>query len=278
MYFNKPKKVEILKKLTKVKDETKKNLIPLMENFLCRYLHSKEFEDFQNNQPVSYKYNLTLFYNYIIYYFYDLVIAVNESEKKLIFKKTKLLTYITLINFHMLIFDNILDKEVPFNENINQLLQFLILMESTESMKQYSIVEYPFHLEKFDCFLDSSFAEIFISNLKKTYKYLTIEKVNDNIVFKEKKNKSSKQIEIKYQYYSQKLIQCQQIRNLWENIQFEKFQVTNFFLEADLKYLNYLIKVILSSQLFKEIFQNYSNVSSLTEYYFNDERNIKDYI
>ena len=278
LYFNKTKKIEILKKLTEVKDETKKDPIPLMENFLCRYLFSKEFENFQNNQPVSYKYNLTFFYNYIIYYFYNLVIAVNESEKKLIFKKTKLLTYITLINFHELIFNNILDKEVPFNENINQRLQFLLLMESTERMRQYCIEEYPFHLTKFDRFIDSSFADTFISNLKKAFKYLTIEKVNDNIVFKEKTNKSSKQIEIKYQYYSQNLIQCEQIRNLWENIQFEKFQVTNFFLETDLKYLKYLIKVILSSQLFKEIFQNYSNVSSLNELYFNDERNIKDYI
>ena len=43
LHFNKTKKVEILKKLTKVKDETKKDLIPLMENFLCRYLFSKEF-------------------------------------------------------------------------------------------------------------------------------------------------------------------------------------------------------------------------------------------
>ena len=83
--FDESKKKEILKKLTNVKDETKNDLIPLMENFLCRYLHSKEFEDFQNNQPVSYKYNLTFFYNYIIYYFYDLVIAVNESEKKINF-------------------------------------------------------------------------------------------------------------------------------------------------------------------------------------------------
>ena len=274
--FNKSKKKEILKKLTKVKDETKKDLIPSMENFLCRYLQSKEFEDFQNNHPVSYKYNLTLFYNYIIYYFYDLVITLNESEKKLIFKKDKLLSYICLINFHDLIFDNILDKKVPFNENINQLLQFLLLMESTE--KQYSIEKNPFHLTKFDCFLDSSLADKFISNLKKRYNYLNIEKVNDKIVFKESVNKSSTQIAIKYQYYSKNIIKYDDIDYLWKNIKFERFQATNFFLETDLNYLKYLIKVILSSNLFKKIFLTYSNVSSLTEYYFNDPRNIQDYI
>ena len=252
LFFNNTKKEETLKKLTKVENKTKKNLLPLMENFLCRYLYSKEFEDFRNNQPVSYKYNLTFFYNYIIYYFYDIVIAVNESEKKLIFKKAKLLAYFTLINFHNLIFDNILNKKVPFNENINQLLQFLLLLESAEGYKQYYIEKNPFHLERFDCFLDSSLADKFISNLKLGYSYLNIEKINDKIVLKEKGNKSSKQIEIKYQYYSQNLIQCKQIRNLWENVQFEKFQVTNFFLEADLNYLKYLIKVILFSDLFKK--------------------------
>ena len=278
LYFNKTKKQEILKKLTNVEDDIKKDLIPLIEKFLCRYVYSKDFEDFKNNQPVSYKYNLTFFYNYIIYYFYNLVIEVNESEKKLIFKKAKLLTYVTLINFHQLIFDDILEKKEPFNENINQLFQFLLLMESTEIIQQYAIGENPFHLVKFDCFLDSSLADKFLTNLKKDYPHLKIEKVNDNIVFEGSENKSSTQIEIKYQYYSKNLITYHTINNLWENIQFESFQVTNFFLEADLNYLKYLIKVILSSNLFKTIFQNYSNVSSLTEYYFNNPRNIQDYI
>jgi len=278
LFFNNTKKEETLKKLTKVENKTKKNLLPLMENFLCRYLYSKEFEDFRNNQPVSYKYNLTFFYNYIIYYFYDIVIAVNESEKKLIFKKAKLLAYFTLINFHNLIFDNILNKKVPFNENINQLLQFLLLLESAEGYKQYYIEKNPFHLERFDSFLDSSLADKFVDNLKRVYPYLNIEKVSNKIVFKERKDKSSTQIEIKYQYYSKNLINCDKINDLWENIQFERFQVTNFFLEADLNYLKYLIKMILSSNLFKTIFQTYINVSSLNEYYFNDKRNIQDYI
>ena len=150
-------------------------------------------------------------------------------------------------------------------------------MESTERTQRYHIKKYPFHLAKFDYFLDSSFADKFVANLKMEYDYLNIEKVKDKIVIKEETN-SSTQLEIKYQYYSKKLIECSEINKLWKNIQFEKFQVTNFFLEADLKYLKYLIKIILSSQLFKDIFHYYSNVSSLTEYYFKDERNIKDYI
>ena len=64
----------------------------------------------------------------------------------------------------------------------------------------------------------------------------------------------------------------------WNNISFEKFQTTNFFLEADLNYLKYLIKKILSSNLIKSIFEKFSNVSTVTDFYFNEEDNIDDYI
>ena len=276
--FEEENKEQILNKYNKINDETKKDLIPLMEKFLCKYLFSKEFENFQNNQPVSYKYNLTFFYNYIIYYFYDLVIEVDESGQKLIFKKEKLLTYINLINFHNLIFDENLDKKEPFNGTMNQLLQFLLLMSSTERKRDYFIRKNPFHLSKFDIFLDSSLADKFISKLKENYEWINIERVNDKIVIKDNENESSTQIELKYDHYSKNLLNQNEIRFIWENIQFEQFQQTNFFLKSDLKYLKYLIKVILSSNLFKEIFKTYSNISSLTEYYFKNPKNIQDYI
>ena len=59
---------------------------------------------------------------------------------------------------------------------------------------------------------------------------------------------------------------------------FSNFQKTNFFLKQDLKYLKYLLKHILSSKLFKEIFEHFNNVSSKVEFYFNNPDNIKDYI
>ena len=46
-------------------------LINNMEGFLFKYVYIKEFEFFQMNQPVSYKNNLTLYFNYILYLLYD---------------------------------------------------------------------------------------------------------------------------------------------------------------------------------------------------------------
>ena len=65
---------------------------------------------------------------------------------------------------------------------------------------------------------------------------------------------------------------------LWYNISFEKFQIINFFLEEVLNYLKYLIKKILSSNLFKSIFDKFSNVSTVADFYFKEEDNIDDYI
>ena len=65
---------------------------------------------------------------------------------------------------------------------------------------------------------------------------------------------------------------------LWYNISFEKFQIINFFLEEDLNYIKYLIKKILSSNLFKSIFDKFSNVSTVADFYFKEGDNIDDYI
>ena len=65
---------------------------------------------------------------------------------------------------------------------------------------------------------------------------------------------------------------------MWENIMFENFQSTNFFLSNDIEYLKYLIGVILSSNLYKEIFNNFSNVSDIADSYFEQKNNIDEYI
>ena len=46
----------------------------------------------------------------------------------------------------------------------------------------------------------------------------------------------------------------------------------------DINYLKYIIKHILSSKLFKQIFNNFNNISELADYYFDNINNIDDYI
>ena len=98
----------------------------------------------------------------------------------------------------------------------------------------------------------------------------------ENIIFD--KDEDLK-IELKFRNYSEKILKNRVGMNMfWNNISFEKFQTTNFFLEADLNYLKYLIKKILSSNLIKSIFDKFSNVSTVTDFYFKEEDNIDDYI
>ena len=275
-------KLAILKKIFPLKKKNlsinnPEELIQIMENFLSRYLYAKELDYFQINQVISYEYNLTLYYNCIIYLFYETVIEVNIDENQIIYKTTKIKKYNDLTNFHNILFDKFLDGKIKFNETCNQLFQFLLFALSSESTENIYIDSESLHFEKFDKFLTLNEANQLIKMLKDKFINLDVEIDKENIVFN--KDEDLK-IELKFGNYSEKILNSNRVgmNMFWNNISFEKFQTTNFFLEADLNYLKYLIKKILSSNLIKSIFEKFSNVSTVTDYYFNEEDNIDDYI
>lgn len=80
------KKSEIFLKNEKINKEDSKNILEKIEIFLCRYVLYQEFSFFQLNQPIDYNNNLSLYYNYFIYYLYDTVIEVEEKTQKIILK------------------------------------------------------------------------------------------------------------------------------------------------------------------------------------------------
>lgn len=274
-------KLRILKKIFPLKNKNlsinnPEELIQLMENFLCRYLYVKELDYFKINQVISYEYNLTLYYNYIIYLFYETVIEVNEDKNQIIYKTTKIKKYDNLTNFHNIIFDKFLDGKIKFNETCNQLLQFLLFALSSELTKNIYIDSDSLHFEKFDKFLTPKKANQLIKKLKDKFIKLDVEIDKENIIFN--KDKDLK-IELKFANYSENILAYRVGMDMfWNNISFEKFQTTNFFLKEDLNYLKYLIKKILSSNLIKSIFDKFSNVSTVADFYFKEEDNIDDYI
>ena len=270
---------KIYPKSKKLVEENPKDLIQIMENFLCRYLYLKELEYFKMNQPVSYEQNLTLYYNYIIYLFYETVIEVNEEESQIIYKSNKFKKYNNLSRFHNIIFDKFLDGKIKFNETCNQLLQFLLLALSSKSLKALYINENILHFEKFDKFLTPNQAKQLVKMLKDVFHNLDVEINGENIILNEDEDLSASPFKIEFKNYSEKILKDRVgMDMLWYNISFEKFQITNFFLEEDLNYLKYLIKKILSSNLFKSIFDKFSNVSTVADFYFKEEDNIDDYI
>ena len=83
----------MLNKYEKINKEDSRKILENIENFLSRYNLYKEFIFFQPKQPIDYNHNLSLCYNYLIFYLYDIAIQVEESTKKIIFKKSKLFLY-----------------------------------------------------------------------------------------------------------------------------------------------------------------------------------------
>ena len=131
---------------------------------------------------------------------------------------------------------------------------------------------------------DESFIENFVNELNKKYNFFKVKICGKKIIL-DKNNKSQYDtIEINLENYSKKILNLpidnghKNIHFLWENILFEKFQKINFFIEKDIKYLKYLLKHILSSNLYKKIFENFNNVTPVADYYFNNINNIDDYI
>ena len=273
--FDIDKKIEILNKKIEVDMDT---LINNMKGFLFKYIYIKEFEFFQMNQPVSYKNNLTLYFNYIIYLLYETAIQVNETENTITFRKIKLSTYFSLLDFHDLLFDDLIDKGIPIDDTIDKLLQFLLFSLSSNNTDLFIDDTY-IHLNNRDKFLDQISANKFVEKLNKKFKGLNAKIDGDKIIFNEFENFPLRKIELNYKYYN--VDDIGKIKNfnwMWENIMFENFQSTNFFLSNDIEYLKYLIGVILSSNLYKEIFNNFSNVSDIADSYFEQKINIDEYI
>ena len=274
--FDIDKKIEILNK--KIKKEDMDTLINNMKGFLFKYIYIKEFEFFQMNQPVSYKNNLTLYFNYILYLLYETAIQVNETENTITFIKKKLSTYFSLLDFHDLLFDDLIDKGTPINGTIDKLLQFLLFSLSSNNTNLFIDNTY-IHLNNRDKFLDQISANKFVEKLNKKFKGLNAKIDGDKIIFNEFESFPSRKIELNYKYYN--VDDIGKIKNfnwMWENIMFENFQSTNFFLSNDIEYLKYLIGVILSSNLYKEIFNNFSNISDIADSYFEQKNNIDEYI
>ena len=289
--YERYKKEEIISKYNektnnKNEEDKEKNkfdeklLLDSIENFLCKYLFYQSFILFQMNQPINYAHNLTLYYNYIIWSLYNITIGIDELNNKIFFREKKLISYNKLNKFHDLLFDNFFDKAVPFNETMNQLLQFLLLSLSVNRSIFLDYIHKNIHLPNKASFIDAHYVDYFLKSLNEEY-FLNAEfdeNKKDIIKFNEDENMDCNKITIKFENYTKDIKFCDDINWLWKNINFEKFQLTNFFLKEDLDYLKYLIKHILSSELFKQIYNVFNNVSEVTDYYFNVSENIDDYI
>lgn len=278
--FEEDKKTKILSNYRNIKKKDIEYLLGNINNFLYRYLYIKSFTYFQPNQPISYEQNLTLYYNYIIFSIFELTIEVIESKNKVIFKLPQLYIYNNLRKFHNILFDEFFDKKEPMNKTMDCLLQFLLLVLSVNVKhswgKKYSKL---IHLSKIDTFLTQSSMNDFIKHFNEDFSATNIEFNKDKIQLFYYNDRIKDIIEIKLTDMWNKIFDNFEYLNwIWEGLKFEEFQNTNFFTKNDIKYLKYLVKKILSSELFENIFKNFSDIEYVADYYFKEHKNIEDYI
>ena len=207
-------------------------LLKSIENFLSKFLFYQDFKHFQMNQPVDYDKNLSLYYNYIIWSLYEITTEVNEAEKRIIFRQTKIIHYYKLMQFHNLLFDKYLDKEEPLQEIINQLLQYLLMALSSEYGLYLNILYLSIHLNKKEKILDKHSAKVFKKKLNKYYDFLkaSFSKKNKGVIFlKEKEKMECKKIKIRWKNYTKNPVLPEDMNWIWKNMNFVNFQKSNFF-------------------------------------------------
>ena len=273
-------KKNILNKYKNDNNEINDDILILIENFLSRFFFIKELDFFINNQPISYKLNLTLYYNYIMYSLYSVVLNINEKEERIEFKSNKFYIYNSLQNFHDLIFDKLFDKKIEVNDTINRLLKMLLLALSYNGLfKTFTTLVYNINLDNYlkEEFLNQEMSSKLIEKIKQCYQVKgKIEK--DTMTLADYKKNT---IELKYKNYSKKILNfgnTQFFDRLFESIKFQKFQSCNFFFPEDIQYFKFLLAHIVSSKLFKDIYNKFNNISESYDYIFNDQKNIDFFI
>ena len=278
-FENEKKKITLNKYKGIIEIDKNTDILNLIENFMSQYLFIKDLEYFNNNQDISYENNLTLYYNYLSFSLYEKVIEVNETNEFISLKKEKLFIYNSLSSFHNYIFDECLDKKMPIDKEIDKLIRLLLLALSSNGFKTFNYLVKFIHLAKKKEFIDSESVQKLINYINKEMKPKECFICEDKIILEEDLGNT---IIIKYNNYSISLIQRisieESLDSFWYSTKFENFQNQNFFLPEDINYLKYIIKHILSSELFKQIFNNFNNISELADYYFDNPNNIDDYI
>ena len=241
IYYEKEQKQKIFKEYKDINIKEANEFLQKIEFFFCRYFLNFEFIFFQLNQPIDYNHNLTLYYNYIIFSIYDLCLKVDELHNKIIFKKSKLLKYSSLEDFHYLIFDQYFDQELPFTNIMDELLQYLLLLLSSnvynENLKFF--MKY-IHLKIKEDFIGQNSVNIFIEKLNNKNQFLKAKLDKDKIIFNGEGKISCDKIEIKFKNYPKNILSLPLygLNWIWETKDFENFQETNFFQKKDLNYLN----------------------------------------
>ena len=239
-------------------------------DFLNDYLPIKEFNYFVENQPINFKDNKILFIIYIYHKLFEHLIEVKSKSKSITILEYKLKKIYELKLYWNKIYD-LYCKEKNITDEMSYKLELLMF------------------------FLDSKAVNVDLNDAMKEiiYKENSLSLTEVEKFIKENNNKNGKEIYLeknylcvkyngkvfKYEYknYTKYLLASILVSDsdlLLEQLKWNFMSLINFFDENDKAYLKKLLKEIVKSKLFKEIWKNYSNVDDIVDYFFNEEENI----
>lgn len=255
-------------------NETLQKIYDNIHDFLIYYLFVDNFQYYGENQPIDYNNNSVI---YIINLFYRLFSNTTKlskwgEAKYVSVDEDKMEKIFFLKKYKEHIFDLLENNNNKINSDIEEKLElYFFYLESDKSPDSLEdIIEKsiqkntPLNSEKIQKFIEN--------NKNKTKNFYE----KNNSLYLEFKGKT---YDFKYKDYNEKLLGFLENNNDIELIEqglWNPILMINYFDEDDISFMKGLLKQILNSKLFKEIYKKYSNVDKDVEYYFKEERNIDD--
>ena len=247
------------------------NSINIINNYLYNsissYLFFKEFDYFHYNQKINYRNNSTLYMVNIIYQLYEKLID-NITKTKIQYSESKI-EQISKLKVYWEKIEALYSERKIIDEEINDKLElFLFLLDAPYT----NINNILTNIMKMEDSLRSSDIQKFIEKNKNVY-------LENNYICIKYKEKIFK---YEYEKYSKDLLKLlnNDSENILENAKWNSICLIDFFEDKDKIYLKKILKAIIKSKFFKEIWNEYSdnNVHEIVDYFFSEEKNIEEFL
>ena len=244
--------------------------------FLFYYILINSFQCYNHNQPIDYHYNSTIYLMNIFFRIYYDIVDLKKWYKSsyLVINEKIMKKFYSLKEYKDHIFKLIENNNNKLNKEIDDKFELLFYyLESdkfpndlNEIIKSSILKNEPLTIKKIEDFIKSNINE------KKNFTF------NNNIL---NLKYEGKEYEFNYKLYNQnllKILEDNTVGAVIEQSKWNKIGMFTYFDEEDINFLKNLLKKILQSKLFQEIYSKYSNVENIIDYYFTEDKNLEDLI
>ena len=245
-----------------------------MYELLFYFAFINEYQYYSENQTINFENNCTLYLINLFYRIYNNVTFISRWGKlnyvNIIEEKMKKLYDMRTYKNH--IFDLLNKNNNQINNEIDDKFDILLFYLESEKLP-----------EDFEDIINKSIEQNIPLGFQDIKSFIKDNK-NKNKIFKLDGdilhlNYKEKNYKFKYINYNKKLLSFlknEDDPDILEASKWNYLAMIKYFDEEDITYLKKLIRKILNSKLFKELYLEYSDVNKYVDYYFNEKNNIDD--